>query len=151
MPLAWPEEETFASGNDGTGQMKKGGILNPSICSLIAELGQGDELLIVDAAFALPPDAYVIDLSLVPGIPRFMDVLKAVAHELVIDSAIIAREMADDNPEIYREVTRLLDESSIDEISHHEFQEQAADAKGVIRTAEFSPYANIKLICGSAF
>ena len=37
-------------------RMKKGGILNPAICSLIAELGQGDELLIVDAAFALPPE-----------------------------------------------------------------------------------------------
>ena len=31
--------------------MKKGGILNPAICSLLAELGQSDELLIVDAAY----------------------------------------------------------------------------------------------------
>lgn len=132
-------------------RMKKGGILNPAICALIAELGQGDELLIVDAAFALPPEPYVIDLSLVPGIPRFLDVLKAVAHELVIESAVIAREMIDDNEKIHREVLRILDESTIDEVSHREFQEQASQAKGVIRTAEFSPYANIKLICGSAF
>lgn len=131
--------------------MKKGGILNPSICSLIAELGHGDELLIVDAAFALPADTYVIDLSLVPGIPRFLDVLKAVAHELVIESAVIAREMSEDNYEIHRDVVRILDDTQIDEVSHREFQEQAGDAKGVIRTAEFSPYANIKLICGSAF
>jgi len=131
--------------------MKKGGILNPAICSLIAELVQGDELMIVDAAFAIPPDSYIIDLSLVPGIPRFMDVLKAVAHELVIESAVIAREMADDNEKIYHEVVRTLDESHLEEVSHREFQEQAEQAKGVIRTAEFSPYANIRLICGSAF
>ena len=63
--------------------MKKGGILNPAICSLLAELGHQDELLIVDAGFPLPPDGHVIDLTLTPGIPRFLDVLKAVAEELV--------------------------------------------------------------------
>ena len=32
--------------------MKKGGILNPAICSLLAELGHMDELLIVDAGYS---------------------------------------------------------------------------------------------------
>lgn len=131
--------------------MKKGGILNPAICSLIAELGQGDELMIVDAAFAIPAEAYIIDLSLVPGIPRFLDVLKAVEHELVIESAIIAREMSEDNEKIYTEVVRILGESVLEEVSHREFIEQAEGAKGVIRTAEFTPYANVRIICGSAF
>ena len=45
----------------GSGPMKKGGILNPAICSLLAELGHGDELLIVDAGYPLPPDGHVID------------------------------------------------------------------------------------------
>ena len=67
--------------------MKKGGILNPAICSLLAELGHMDELLIVDAGFALPPDSHVIDLTLTPGIPRFLDVLRAVAEELVIEAS----------------------------------------------------------------
>ncbi|MGZ3391436.1 MAG: RbsD/FucU domain-containing protein, partial [Isosphaeraceae bacterium] len=44
--------------------MKKRGILNPAICSLLAELGQTDELLIVDAAYPLPTDGHVIDLTL---------------------------------------------------------------------------------------
>ena len=35
--------------------MKKGGILNPAICSLLAELGHMDELLIVDAAIPCLP------------------------------------------------------------------------------------------------
>ena len=57
--------------------MKKGGILNPAICSLLAELGQSDELLIVDAAYPLPTDGHVIDLTLTPGIPRLLDVLRS--------------------------------------------------------------------------
>ena len=73
--------------------MKKGGILNPAICSLLAELGQSDELLIVDAAYPLPTDGHVIDLTLTPGIPRLLDVLRAVSEELVIDSiAVPARD-----------------------------------------------------------
>ena len=70
----------------GSGPMKKGGILNPAICSLLAELGQSDELLIVDAAYPLPTDGHVIDLTLTPGIPRLLDVLRAVTEELVIDA-----------------------------------------------------------------
>ena len=49
--------------------MKKGGILNPAICSLLAELGHMDELLIVDAGYPLPPDGHVIDLTLTPASP----------------------------------------------------------------------------------
>ena len=71
--------------------MKKGGILNPAICSLLAELGQSDELLIVDAAYPLPTDGHVIDLTLTPGIPRLLDVLRAVTEELVIDADRRAR------------------------------------------------------------
>ena len=37
--------------------MKKGGILNPAICSLLAELGHMDELLIVDAGTPSRPTA----------------------------------------------------------------------------------------------
>ena len=131
--------------------MKKRGILKPSLCALIAELGTGEELLIVDAAFPLPNEVLLVDLSLVPGVPRFLDVLKAVEDELVIESVVIAEEMSEYSPSIHDGVLDLFGQSSIEEISHREFLEQSAQAKGVIRTGEFSSYANIKLICGSAF
>lgn len=132
--------------------MKKGGILNPTICSLLAELGHQDELLIVDAGYPLPPDAHVIDLSLVPNIPRFMDVLKAVANELVIEGVTIASEMTEYSPELYRAITDLLGRDiDIDEVPHHEFKEQGVDAKGIIRTGEFTSYANVRILCGCPF
>lgn len=131
--------------------MKKRGILNPAICSLIAELGQSDELLIVDAGFPLPPDGHVIDLSLVPNIPRFLDVLRAVAEELVIDSLVVASEMHEENPQLYRDLVKLAGDADVMEVSDHELREQAEDAKGIIRTGEFSPYANVRIVCGSAF
>lgn len=132
--------------------MKKGGILNPAICSLLAELGHMDELLIVDAGYPLPPDAHVIDLTLTPGIPRFLDVLRAVAEELVIEGITVASEMTEFSPKLYQEVLKLLgDDVDVDEVPHHEFKEQSMSVKGVIRTAEFTPYANVRILSGSAF
>ena len=131
--------------------MKKGGILNPAICSLLAELGHMDELLIVDAAYPLPPDSHVIDLTLVPGIPRFLDVLRAVAEELVIESITIASEIHENSSRLYQEMLKIVGEIDVDEVPHHEFREQSLGVKGVIRTAEFTPYANVRILCGSAF
>ena len=131
--------------------MKKGGILNPAICSLLAELGHMDELLIVDAGYSLPPDGHVIDLTLTPGIPRFLDVLRAVAEELVIESITVASEMSEYNPKLYQEVLRIVGDVDVDEVPNHEFKEQSDAVKGIIRSAEFTQYANVRVLCGSAF
>src|SRR5438270_7098771 len=131
--------------------MKKGGILNPAICSLLAELGHMDEVLIVDAGYLLPSDVHVIDLTLTPGIPRFHDVLRAVAEELVIEAVTIASELSESSPQVYQEIIKIVGDVDIDEVPYHEFKEQSLDVKGIIRTAEFSPYANIRILCGCAY
>jgi D-ribose pyranase len=131
--------------------MKKGGILNPAICSLLAELGQSDELLIVDAAYPLPTDGHVIDLTLTPGIPRLLDVLRAVTEELVIDTIAVPAEIKEFSPRIYQEILKIVGETDVDEVPFHEFKEQALEVKGIIRSAEFSPYASVRIVAGSAF
>ena len=131
--------------------MKKGGILNPAICSLLAELGHMDELLIVDAGYPLPTDSHVIDLTLTPGIPRFLDVLRAVAEELVIEGITVASEITEYSPKLYQEILKIVGDTDVDEVPFHEFKEQALDVKGIIRSAEFSPYASVRIVAGSAF
>ncbi len=135
----------------GLSPMKKGGILNPAICSLLAELGQSDELLIVDAAYPLPTDGHVIDLTLTPGIPRLLDILRAVSEELVIDAIAVPAEIKEYSPRIYQEILKMVGDTDVDEIPFHEFKEQALDVKGIIRSAEFSPYASVRIVAGSAF
>jgi D-ribose pyranase len=110
-----------------------------------------DELLIVDAGYPLPPDSHVIDLTLTPGIPRFLDVLKAVAEELVIEGVTVASEITEYSPKMYQEILRLVGDVDVDEVPHHEFKEQSEAVKGIIRTAEFTPYANVRILCGCAF
>lgn len=131
--------------------MKRSGILNPAICSLLAELGHLDELLIVDAAYPLPPDSHVIDLSLVQGIPRLLDVLRAVVDELVIEGITVASEIEEYSPRFFQEIKRIVGDVDIDEVPHHEFKEQSLGVKGVIRTAEFTPYSNVRVLCGCPY
>lgn len=131
--------------------MKRSGILNPSICSLIAELGHLDELLIVDAAYPLPHDSHVIDLTLVQGIPRLLDVLRAVAEELVIEGITVASEIEESSPRFFEEIKKIVGDVFVDEIPHHEFKEQSLGVKGIIRTAEFTPYSNVRILCGCLY
>jgi D-ribose pyranase len=131
--------------------MKRGGILNPAICSLLAELGHGDELLIVDAGYPIPSESHVIDLTLVPGIPRFLDVLRAVAEEIVIEGIAIASEMSEYSPKLYQEILKVVGDVDVDEIPSHEFKEQSEGVKGIIRSAEFTSYASVRITSGSAF
>jgi D-ribose pyranase len=144
-------EPTATQDQEGLKSMKKGGILNPAICSLLAELGHTDELLIVDAAYPLPTDGHVIDLTLTPGIPRLLDVLRAVADELVIESVTVPSEIKDYSSRLYQEIVKIIGETDVDDIPFHEFKEQSLDVKGIIRTAEFSPYANVRISAGSAY
>jgi D-ribose pyranase len=131
--------------------MKKGGILNPAICSLLAELGHGDELLIVDAGYPIPSDGHVIDLTLTPGIPRFLDVLRAVADELVIEAITVAAEITEYSPKLYQEILKIVGDVAVDEVPHHEFKEQSEGVKGIIRSAEFTLYANVRITSGCPY
>ena len=132
--------------------MKKRGILNPAICSLLAELGHLDELMIVDAGYPLPPDGHVIDLTLTPGIPRFLDVLKAIADELVIEAVTVPSEIHDYSPELYQQILEVVGRDvDVDEEPLLEFKEKGLDTKGIIRTGEFTAYASVRILSGSPF
>jgi D-ribose pyranase len=87
----------------------------------------------------------------VPGIPRFLDVLRAVAEELVIEAITVAAEIEDESPKLYAEIRRIVGDVDIDEIPFHEFKEQSLDVKGIIRTAEFTRHANVRILCGSPY
>ena len=75
---------------------------------MLAELGHEDELLIVDAGYPLPSDSHVIDLTLTPGIPRFLDVLRAISDELVIEGITVASELHESSPRMFEEILRMV-------------------------------------------
>ena len=131
--------------------MKKDGLLNPQILSAIAAIGHTEYLVIADAGLPVPSGIPVIDISLIRGIPDFGVVLHSVIDEMVVESFIVAEEMADKSQDTYGTVIEALPQVPFRCIAHEEFKEMAAKAKAVIRTGETTPYANIILVAGVNF
>lgn len=131
--------------------MKKDGLLNPQILSAIAAMGHTEYLVIADAGLPVPSGIPVIDISLIRGIPDFGAVLHSVIDEMVVESFIVAEEMADKSQDTYGTVIEALPQVPFRCIAHEEFKEMAAKAKAVIRTGETTPYANIILVAGVNF
>lgn len=131
--------------------MKKIGILNQPISSVIAGLGHTDTLVIADAGLPIPPETQRIDLALTVGIPTLLDTLRAVLTEMQVERAIVAEEMLDASPQVYKALKEMLEDIPIETAAHLIFKEQTRSARAVIRTGEFTPYANVILVAGVMF
>ena len=131
--------------------MKKIGILNQPVSSVVAGLGHMDTLVVADAGLPIPQGTRRIDLALVEGIPGFLDTLRAVLTEMQVERAIVAEEMLETSPGVYEAIKGLLGDVPIEAVPHAAFKEQTRSARAVIRTGEFTPYANIILVVGVVF
>lgn len=131
--------------------MKKTGLLNQALSSVIAGLGHMDQLCIADAGLPVPASAERIDLAVSANIPRFLDVLDAVLGEMQLEGAIIASEMEQASPQMYAAIMQRLQAVDVQVLPHEDFKKQTFSAKAVARTGEFTPYANVILISGVVF
>lgn len=131
--------------------MKKIGILNQPLSEVIAGLGHTDTLVIADAGLPIPAETHRIDLALTEGIPTFLDTLGAVLREMQVERAIVAEEMLDVSPSIYEAIVNLLGDLPIETVTHLILKEQTRSARAVVRTGEFTPYANVILVAGVVF
>ena len=131
--------------------MKKIGILNQPISSVIAGLGHTDTLVIADAGLPIPPETQRIDLALTEGIPTFLDTLRVILTEMQVEQAIVAEEMLDASPQIYKAIEGMLEDVPIKTVTHLILKEQTRSDRAVIRTGELTPYANAILVAGVVF
>lgn len=131
--------------------MKKTGLLNQPLSNVIAGMGHFDELVIADAGLPIPAGPERIDLAVTGGVPTFLSVLRAVLGELEVQSAIVAAEMAERSPALYEALHEALGDYPIEAIPHEAFKARTAKARAVVRTGEFTPYANVILVSGVVF
>lgn len=138
--------------------MKRAGLLNAPLSAAIAALGHQDLLVVADAGLPVPPGPARLDLAVSPGVPGFFDILDAIAGEMMIESAIIAAELAD-NSSFHGRIVDALERYGraqgkaivLDRISHAMLKETSRSARAIVRSGEFTPYANIILKAGVCF
>lgn len=131
--------------------MKKEKLLNPDVVAAVAALGHTEYLCIADCGLPIPQGVNLIDVSVTATIPSFLQVLKAVESELVVESYICASEIDNVNPSTMKQMEEILAGKPVKKIPHNEFKKLTANAKYIIRTGETSPYANVILVGGVNF
>ncbi|PFV49445.1 D-ribose pyranase, partial [Bacillus cereus] len=71
--------------------MKKHGVLNSEIASILALLGHTDTIVIADCGLPIPDGVKRIDLAVEIGKPSFLDVLQVVADDMAIEKVTLYR------------------------------------------------------------
>jgi D-ribose pyranase len=128
--------------------MKKTGIINAPISSVIALLEHSDMITIGDAGLPVPSTTQRIDLALKPGVPGFLETLEVVLTEMFVEKAFVSEDILQKSPHIYEGMKKLLGDVPIETMNHLEFKKLTGSTKAIIRTAEFTPYANVILVAG---
>ncbi|MGA9060673.1 MAG: RbsD/FucU family protein [Terracidiphilus sp.] len=126
--------------------MLKTGILNPQILSLLARVRHTNTLVIADRGFPFWPQIETVDISLVDGMPRVLDVLKAIRANFVIGQAWMAEEFhGANNARTRKEFAAALAGVPLIFEPHIEFKKRVPHAIGLIRTGDMIQYANMIL------
>lgn len=131
--------------------MKDQGLLHPQLARVLAETGHGDLVGIADAGLPLPAGVERIDLALTRGVVGFAEVARAVLAELRVEAMIVAEESQASCPELVALLQRLAPHAELLRVGHEQLKVRSRDARAIVRTGEFTPYANVLLVSGVDF
>ena len=129
--------------------MKKIGIINGPISTVVAHLEHSDKLTVGDAGLPIPQTTQCIDITLRPGKPGFLETLEVVLLEMFVEKAFVSEDVLDKSPHIYEGIQELLGDVPIELMPHDAFKELTGSSKAIIRTAEYTPFANVILVAGA--
>jgi D-ribose pyranase len=132
--------------------VKAAGLLHAELSRIVAALGHGDTLVIGDAGLPVPPGVPVVDLAIAPGLPSHVAVVRAVLAELVVERGYANAEQPNASPDVAMalEATWPAD-VPLERIDHERLKERSRSARAIVRTGEFTPYANLILVAGVPF
>lgn len=129
--------------------MRKGGVINGQLAGALARLGHTDRLVVCDAGLPIPEGPKLVDLAFRFGVPSFEMVLSGLLDELVIEGAIAAEEVKEQNQTAYEMLDSRL--PGLDFVSHEELKRMSSAARLFVRTGETTPFSNVILCCGVPF
>lgn len=129
--------------------MKRNGILNQELARAIAAMGHGDIMILCDAGFPIPREAWRIDLALVQGVPDLETVFRAVSAELITEKVMFMEEFPANNGPLFAKAKLYFDERDFQAVPYGEFTGPiAARAKAIVRSGDFAPWGNLALVSG---
>ena len=132
--------------------MKAAGLLHAELSRLVASLGHGDTLVVGDAGLPAPPGVPVVDLAIAPGLPRQAAVVRAIVAELVVERGFANAEQPGASPDASAALEAAWPQGvPLERIGHDALKQRSCSARAIVRTGEFTPYANVILVAGVPF
>lgn len=77
--------------------------------------------------------------------------MDTILGELKVEEVMLAHEIIYVSNDLYKEILKRFEIVKITTVSHEEFKSLTKDSSAIIRTGEYTPYANIILKCGVVF
>lgn len=132
--------------------MKKTGILHPELNKLIAQTGHTDEVVVTDAGLPLPEEVKTrIDFALTKDMVPFLELLDTVLSELSVEKVIMAEEIKEKSSVMHEEILKRFQTVEIEYVAHTSFKERTKKARGLVRSGQHTPYANVILVGGVVY
>ena len=130
--------------------MKEVGFLNGQIDAALTRQGHMDLMMVVDAGFPVPDHVELIDIALRPDMPTVPEVLVELAKVHSVEKLIMAEETRRHNPGYFEAVTgNPWPGVEVEVRAHTELKALSHKVKTIIRTGEFTAWANIILVSGA--
>lgn len=128
--------------------MRKTNLLNTKLSAAISEIGHTQWLSIGDSGLPIKDDGRKIDLSVIRGLPAFIDVLAATLSEMKVQKVYLAEEIKTENPDQLKAIEGLMDaDVEVVWVTHDELKGMTRDDNNIatVRTGETTPFSNIVL------
>ena len=130
--------------------MKEVGIVNRELARVLSAQGHGDLLMVVDAGFAIPKNSDVVDISLSENSPMLIDTLMELKKFFSVEKLIFADKTKEVSPSLFNNITALFgDDIPVEIVTHPQIKELSTRVKSVIRTGDFTAFANVILVSGA--
>lgn len=131
--------------------MKDRGLLHPQLSRVLAETGHGDLIGVADAGLPVPAGVERVDLALVRGVPSFAEVVRAILAELRVEELVVAEEAHGSCPDLLALLRELAPDAVVTSVPHEQLKARSSGARAIVRTGEFTPFANVLLVSGVDF
>lgn len=129
--------------------MKMNGILNAELAHAVASMGHTEIMMVVDAGFPIPRDAWRVDLAIEQDLPTHEQVLRLIAGEMIVEQTFVAEEVPEFNPPLNKLVQESFTTAEHSLAKHEDLLGSFAQAaKVIVRTGAFNPWGNVALVSG---
>ncbi len=132
--------------------MRPNRILHPELAQAVATLGHSDIIMVTDAGFPIPKDAWRIDLGFYEGLPDVLDVLRVLRQEIFVEEVHFAGDILTKNKPLYSALQDIYTGAGAQfKLTTHEalVSDYAYRAKCIVRSGSFNPWANIALVAST--